>query len=126
MAKRLLLLCFTFFFLLMNAGIPVYAHYCGKMLTSTDFQSKKCCCGTSEKPMKGCCKDEAKLIKVENDFLKSQHEFKAPTLSVQFALCYVVTSLTALANADQQSVYFNSSPPNLPVERYVLHQNFRI
>ncbi|WP_042479758.1 HYC_CC_PP family protein [Solitalea canadensis] len=128
MTKRVLILCFTFLFLLLNAGIPVYAHYCGKKVTSTDFQEqKKCCCNKpEEKPMKDCCKDEAKLVKVEDNFLKIHHEFKAPLLSVHFAISFVITSLGILTDANEQSVYLNTSPPDLPVARFILLQNFRI
>ncbi|MCO4292282.1 hypothetical protein NF867_05335 [Solitalea sp. MAHUQ-68] len=128
MTKRLLIVCFTFFFLLMNAGVPVYAHYCGKVLTSTDFHlPKKCSCTKSgEEPMKDCCKDEAKVIKVQDDFLKSQHQLKIPVLSIHFALSYVAVFLHAPIEIEKASLSADTSPPDLPVERFILHHNFRI
>lgn len=76
--------------------------------------------------MKDCCKDEAKLVKVEDNFLKIQHEFKAPLLSVHFAISFVITSLGILSDTDSQSAFLNASPPDLPVARFILLQNFRI
>lgn len=83
------MIIFLALFLLFNSvGISVYAHYCGEDLQNTSLiveAEKSCCSDESEEEPMGCCNDEHKLIKIEDEFLKVEHlEINVPDFTTNF------------------------------------------
>jgi hypothetical protein len=80
--KKLVVIILLFVYSLETVGFTVHYHYCMNDLVGWDYtkkDNKKCVkCGMSEsKTKKGCCKDEAKQLKLDTDHQKSTitHEF---------------------------------------------------
>jgi len=65
--KRLGLLLFTAFFLMVSLGVSLNLHYCGGKLASIsiDLPGDKCCCG--DKDMKNCCSDASVSMAMDVD-----------------------------------------------------------
>ena len=72
--KKILLTILTFFYLMLSTGFSVELHYCMGKFSGINFtcnQNRKCQkCGMTEKK-EGCCKDEIKFFKLEDNFKNS-------------------------------------------------------
>lgn len=139
--KKFLVTILAFVYLSSTIGATINMHYCMDKLVAWGLgdgttKSKACpYCGMAKtnedkhcgKESKGCCKDEQKIVKLENDqkiseasfqFLQIPSEAITP-FSVDYSLEYV-SSLT-------EEYPLTNAPPRLgatPV--YVLNCNFRI
>jgi hypothetical protein len=74
-----------FVFMLMSCGVVINSHYCMNKLDSTDFYSSaaEVCgkCGMHIDDASGCCRDEVKIIKLEDDQkVTAQTTFEIPTI----------------------------------------------
>ena len=74
-----------FVYLLMSCGVIINSHYCMNKLDSTGFFSEaaEVCgkCGMHINDSSGCCRDEVKVIKLDDDHkVTVQNVFSLPTL----------------------------------------------
>ncbi len=75
--KKILILLFSFFYLVLTSGMILNFHYCGGKIKSISLFSSSDevgCCGSKMKS-KNCCKDKTAYVKVKdnhnsNPFLK--------------------------------------------------------
>lgn len=69
--KKLVVLILSLIYLTSSVGATVHLHYCMDKLIgwSLSGTSEKKCdkCGMEKKDSKGCCKDENKQVKLQND-----------------------------------------------------------
>ena len=118
-------------YLLLTIGVSVNYHYCMNRLDSTQIfagPSKLCGnCGMHTEKSNGCCRDEVKVVKVEND--------QKPTAEINFAnplpdLVAQAPSLfisTLFVNINRSESYSDTSPPD-PADQdtYLKNCVFRI
>ena len=114
--KRFVLIIISFFYLVISSGMIVNLHYCMNRFTSADFnpvnQKKKCdVCGMDKTKSHGCCHDEIKLVKLQDD------QNKASYSSFDFATFQSIATIPSLFiaasfyNADKINDFPDHSPP---------------
>lgn len=83
--KKVLLISFAFFYLILASGVFMNFHYCGGSVKKVSFyhvSDEEGCCGSEEKDS-GCCSDKAAFIKVKDN----HHSFGAVKLNPNFLKC---------------------------------------
>ncbi len=123
----ILLICY----LAVTSGVIINFHYCMNRLASAKLYEQKSneCgkCGMHTEDSDGCCHDEVKIIKMDDD----QH--------VGFGFSYSLPSIDALSHETSEFIiasfynvpllrhYQNHSPPNLSAQdTYLQNSVFRI
>ena len=116
-----------------TVGATVHLHFCMNKFISLNFtetENKTCGkCGMKESPTKkGCCKDEVKQLKIDNDYQKSTAEsfiniFQVPTLKYTPSL---LEFNAVVFNLDANAIQY--PPPLLPSiqKRTILYCTYRI
>ena len=116
-----------------TVGATVHVHYCMDKIIGWDLsqtESRTCGkCGMKESATKkGCCKDEVKQLKVDNDHQKSTVTFLPNIFSVPALKLYPSLSEfnNVALNIDAKTNYY--SPPLLPFiqKRTILYCTYRI
>ena len=123
----ILLVCYF----VVTSGVVVNSHYCMNRLASTElfvFKGDKCGkCGMNIHKSHGCCHDEVKVVKMQND--------QQPTISLAFylpsldAAPAVISDFisTSYYNVPVDRPYHNHSPPLLTEQdTYLRNRVFRI
>jgi hypothetical protein len=104
----ILLLCYLAF----SSGVIINSHYCMNKLASTQLFStgtKECGkCGMHIDDSHGCCRDEVKVVKMEDD------------QKVAAALAFDIQALTPLAQLPSEFIV--TSFYNVPLEAYTSFQ----
>lgn len=104
----ILLLCYLAF----STGVIINSHYCMNQLASTQLfatESKECgICGMHINDSHGCCHDEVKMVKMEDD--------QKVTAGISFNL----EMLTAPAQLPSE--FIATSFYNVPLQGYIPHQ----
>ena len=129
--KKALLAILLVSYLAVSSGIVVNFHYCMNRLASTEWfamESKQCGeCGMNMQKSHGCCHDEVKVVKMEDDQkITSSVSFDLPTLDMpaQIPSEFISTSFyncNVTANPD------NHPPPLLSdQDTYIANCVFRI
>ena len=116
-----------------TVGATVHVHYCMDKVIGWDLSQKesRTCgkCGMKESATKkGCCKDEVKQLKIDNDYQKSIVSFLPKILSVPAIKFYpsLLEFNNVVFNNDVKTKYY--SPPLLPFtqKRTILYCTYRI
>lgn len=121
------LLCY----LVVTCGVIINSHYCMNRLASIHLfeTSVDVCgrCGMDTHESNGCCRDEVKVVKLEQDQNKTTIAvFDLPSLEpiVSVPSDFIATSFY---NIDEQRHFHNHSPPLLSAQDTYLQINvFRI
>jgi len=132
MKKTILLLSFLCYFAV-TSGVVINFHYCMKRLASVHLyetaadECGRCGMSTHEYEATGCCRDEVKLVKLEQDqnklFVTS---YDIPALE-PVAVIPSVFIVAALKNSNQRRHFHNHSPPLLSEQdTYLCNGVFRI
>ncbi|MBN8674599.1 MAG: hypothetical protein J0L56_10720 [Chitinophagales bacterium] len=129
--KKTVVAILAIYYLTVTCGVTVNLHYCMKRLASVDwFGSKadKCGrCGMDMHKSSKCCHDEFKVVKLNEDHLKSpvaEFVFSADQ-PVVLAHSFFITSF--LFNTDIENHYDQHPPPLLSAQdSYLQHNVFRI
>ena len=118
-------------YLAVSCGVVINSHYCMHRLASTKLfvSAKTVCgkCGMHNKKSNGCCHDEVKLVKLQQD----QNKVPITSYDIPFmeAVVTVPSSFIAAAtyNIDEKSHFHNHSPPLISAQDTYLQINvFRI
>lgn len=129
--KKLVVITLLICYLAVSAGVIVNFHYCMDRLASAKLyeqKSKKCGqCGMHTEDSNGCCRDEVKVVKMDDD------------QQVNFGFSYSLPSLDALSHETSEFIiasfynvpllrhYQNHSPPLLSAQdSYLQNSVFRI
>ena len=129
--KKALATISLFVYLLVTCGVIVNFHYCMNRLDSLQLYSAQdeVCgkCGMHIDDASGCCRDEVKIIKLEED--QKVHNGLVFSLAPlgppeQFTSLYLLTSLI---NFPGSRHFLNHSPPLLDdSDSYIANRVFRI
>lgn len=129
--KKFLATILLFVYLVFSCGVVINFHYCMDRLASTSIfggESKYCGkCGMHADDSDGCCRDEVKVVKLDQD------QQKAQTLDLVFtapqAMHLVLSDFICqpFQNANPTGHYHNHSPPLLTKQdTYLQNGVFRI
>jgi hypothetical protein len=127
--KKLLASITLVCYLALTCGVVVNFHYCMDRLASTQFfggESKICeKCGMHKDP-NGCCQDEVKVVKIQDDQQSTDaiSSLIAPKLLQAFVSVF---SIISIPSPDVFRDWQNHSPPLLAEEDiYLQNRVFRI
>jgi|SRR5882724_4771809 len=101
-------------YLAVSTGMVVNFHYCMNRLASVHvFETKNNICGKCGMKMHkshGCCRDEVKVFKIQDDQNKAQvvHQMQAPDAVVNIPSSFIITSFY---NNNESSYQVDHSPP---------------
>ena len=118
-------------YLTVSCGVVISFHYCMNRLASTQMfaAEKKACgkCGMHTKKSKGCCHDEVKVVKLQQDQNTiSGFTYKLPSIEATLIIPSEFIS-ASFYNIDEQKHFHNHSPPLLSAQDTYLQINvFRI
>jgi hypothetical protein len=129
--KKASVFILALFYFAISSGMIVNLHYCMNRFSSADigFVSKDECgiCGMDKSKSHGCCHDEIKLVKLQDDQNKTaQVAFDFASVQSIAVLPSIFIS-TSFYNADKVSREAEHSPPLLtPQDIQVKNCVFRI
>lgn len=116
-----------------SSGVIVNMHYCMNRFASADFgfaASQKECgkCGMHKDKSQGCCHDEVKLVKIEDDQNKSMQMAFDFTSVKTVATIPSVFIATSFYNDNKEGSYHTDHSPPIPNEQdtYLWNNVFRI
>lgn len=129
---------FTIFLLLLlyvtvSSGFTVHLHYCmGELVESNLSHSHESTCGgcgmeKDDPSADGCCKDEHKLLKVDQDKKLAELAAKQKLMNAdQDQLFSVVAAECITVTAVVQLPFSNAPPQQVVVPHYLFYRNLRI
>jgi hypothetical protein len=120
-----------FFYLLVSCGVVVNFHYCMDRLASVQFfkaESKICGkCGMDSDDAEGCCRDEIKVIRMQEDQqqnLQLAFVLQLPDVPINIPSAFIDEPFY---NVDEARHWHNHSPPLLAAQdTYLRNCVFRI
>ncbi|MGZ8559757.1 MAG: HYC_CC_PP family protein [Chitinophagaceae bacterium] len=129
--KKIIFSIVLFSYLAVSSGVIISFHYCMNRLASTQLfaaESKQCGkCGMQTKDSNGCCRDEVKMVKMEDDQkLTASFTFELPAL---YAVYHLPSDFitASLYNIPATRHFLNHSPPLLSSQdTYLQNSVFRI
>jgi len=132
MKKTIALISFLCYFAV-TSGVVINFHYCMKKLASvhlfesTADECSVCGMDTHEFKASGCCRDEVKLVKLEQDQNKlTLASYDIPSIE-PVAIVPSEFIVTPFTNVDEQRHFHNHFPPLLSAQDTYLQNNvFRI
>jgi hypothetical protein len=132
MKKSIALLSFLCYFAV-TSGVVINFHYCMKRLASVHLfetaadQCERCGMDTHEYEANGCCRDEVKLVKLEQDQNKlAVAVYDIPALEL-ISITPSEFIVALVKNESGQRHFHNHSPPLLSEQDTYLQNNvFRI
>jgi hypothetical protein len=128
--KKLLASVLLLAYITATCGVVVNFHYCMEKLASTSLFSgdSKVCgkCGMHSDASNGCCRDESKIVKMEQDQVKASFadlQIKAPEAQAPNYVGF--SAIQPIQTEDHSWTYY--SPPLLSFQdSYLQNRVFRI
>ena len=116
--KKISVIIVTFLYFAISSGMIVNLHYCMNSFSSADFNpvtSKKACdiCGMDKEKSHGCCHDEVKLVKLQDDQNKTSQVSYDITSFQSIAVIPSRFIAASFYNADEINDRPDHSPPLL-------------
>ena len=132
MMKRIFIAILATIYLSTSIGATVQLHYCmGRMvkLTLRHNNNPKCNrCGMEKKAgsAKGCCRDEFKHIKIDNDQKPSENYIQLNATATEIILIDPDYSILFPLSSCRSFTQINAPPPLSDISLNILHCVFRI
>jgi len=127
--KKLFLFCFSLLFIAASSGASINIHYCRGKVSAVSLSilpTPSCGCG-KKATKKACCKNETKLVKMQDDARQPEfvndHSFKPV---VALPLQYLPVIVPVETNANSHSLYVTDPPDDASVPLYLRHRVFRL
>src|ERR1051326_5979903 len=114
--KKVLASISVLIYFTMTCGVIVNLHYCMGRVQSFELYGaeKKVCdvCGMSLKNTHGCCKEEVKILKIQDDQNKAHASYSIKSIDVPAIITpdFIVASIYDI---ERTSDFNNHSPPLL-------------
>jgi hypothetical protein len=129
--KKITVIILMVCYLAVTAGVVINFHYCMDRLASAKLfekKAKKCGkCGMHTENSNGCCRDEVKIVKMEEDQqVTVEFSYSLPTVE---ALTHETSDfiIASFYNVPVTRHYQNHSPPLLSAQdTYLQNSVFRI
>ena len=128
--KKILAFIWLVIYMVVSSGFAVSTHYCMDEKQSVELgtSKKEVCdiCGMHKSKSKGCCRDEVKVIKLQQDTQLAK--IQMPSLALDVPMLAVPLYLASpFYNFTQTTSYTAFEPPPLPgCALYVANCVFRI
>jgi hypothetical protein len=130
--KKAFIIILTVLYFAVSSGMIVNLHYCMNRFASADFSlvsGKTQCdkCGMHKTKSQGCCHDEVKLVKMQDD--QNMASFISFDLSGFQALAVMPSQfiVTSFYNGDETNHHKEHSPPLLSrQDTYLQNRVFKI
>ena len=127
--KKFLIAILAIVYLTVSSGVAMTIHYCKGKISSVDLltHSDKCGkCGMKNKDKNGCCKDEFKIVK-----LNDSQKLITNDINIFTPVAIVDNSKSIfdsiLPSSEISSIYNNHSPPiSQGISLCILNSVFRI
>lgn len=120
-------------YLATTTGATVHLHYCmDKLVEQNLWHSEKepcskCGMEKSQQTDKGCCKDEHKRVKVENDHYTSDIAFQAMQLAaIALPVSFIEIPQIAFSSITEENPTGNAPPRSSSIALYKRNGVFRI
>lgn len=129
--KKIVVAIFAFLYLGVSTGATVHLHYCmGELVNWGLWQdtSKKCGkCGMEKDKKNGCCKDEHKQFKIENDQKTAKPPFQIiQLLSVAAPPSFIEISVNNLPSVTEENSLNHAPSRSSGIAVYIRNRFFRI
>jgi hypothetical protein len=131
--KRLTIFLLLLLYVTVSSGFTVHLHYCmGELVESNLTHSDETTCGgcgmeKDSSSNDGCCKDEHKQVKVDQDKKLAEIAAKAKqTVSEHTVLFAFIAAESNLFETVRSLPFSNAPPRQLVVPHYLFQRNFRI
>ncbi len=127
--KKAIAVILLIFYFAFSSGVVINLHYCMNQLDSSKLGAAKSdiCgkCGMHTEDSNGCCHDEVKLIKIQDDqkVASVEFQFPAPDTFVEKNNLFVFVSGIEI---EKKSEFTNHSPPLSKQDTYLQNCVFRI
>ena len=116
--RKITVIAIALIYFAVSSGIIVNLHYCMDRFASADFSlsalKNKCeSCGMHKTASQGCCHDEVKLVKLQDDqqnTIQASTVFSTPLLPATIPSVFIVTSF---CNGDETRHRLDHLPPLL-------------
>jgi len=131
--KRILLIILAVFYVGVSNGATVYFHYCMGELVQLGLSAskKKSCdfCGMppQEAKDKSCCKNETKLVKVDDSqkMAQSHFQFEQAPVIIPNPISWLIRDISIPRQANKTALS-NAPPEGLPVPVFIRNCTFLI
>ncbi|MFN7117292.1 MAG: HYC_CC_PP family protein [Saprospiraceae bacterium] len=127
MPKRFFILLYTLLFALLQLGVTVEVHHCGKRTSykvlGIDI-GKDCPCPTDHhhEHHRGCCHDEAVVLKADTDET-TIHHFYLSNIIIAAAPAELIINFNNITSAEQAaSPFIADSPPGNTGKIFLRHR----
>lgn len=131
--KKFIVAILSFLYLATSTGATVQLHYCMDKLVGWDINAElshkcsKCGMEKSSPNKKGCCKDEQKQVKLQNDQKLTEASINLMLLSSQAAPAgFNAFASEPLLSITHKFPVSHAPPRKGVVETYLMNCNFRI
>ena len=126
--QKLAFTILTVFYLSFTSGLIINSHYCMDKLSSLELFGKKsetCSkCGMSNDETNGCCHDDTKVVKLQDDHFASYYFYKLKSITPVITQTPVTASNTFPINYSFN--HFDYIPPDSKQPVYLVNKVFRI
>ena len=124
--KKITVAILAIVYLAVSSGVAVTVHYCMGKIASVDINHTSDKCGKCGMKTKGgCCKDEFKIVKLEDS-----HKLISNDIKIYSPIAVIDNSKslldTRIFSSQIRSDYNNHSPPGSGIALNILHCVFRI
>lgn len=131
--KRILLIILAVFYVGVSNGATVYFHYCmGELVKLGITESKQDSCDFCGMPPqeageKSCCKDETKLIKVDDSqkMAQSHIQFEQAPVIIPNNIPWLIRDISIPLQSNKAALS-NAPPEGPPVPVFIRNCTFRI
>ena len=130
--KKLVVILLLFVYGVTTVGATVHLHFCMNKFVGWDFsenENRTCSkCGMKDVAIKkGCCKDEHKQLKIDNDHQKSTVTFLTNELAAPIILSILPIHTFAILGQKLHLATYNLPPHTPPIQRlHILYCTYLI
>lgn len=128
--KQLMTIIIALSYLLFASGFTINVHYCMNKVDRISIghpSNKKCGkCGMHTEESKGCCKDDTKTFKIDDNHKSSIFHFTYWNTAIDIPITHYAFYDAGLLLHSSIIYYNDTSPPLINKDRCVQYCNFRI
>jgi hypothetical protein len=129
--KKIIISILAVFYLCSSTGATVHLHYCMDKLIGWSLKHSKgnrcSTCGMSKKQKgKGCCKDEYKQLKLQNDQKTAVSYQSIQLSSVAILTNFFITPSANLPSLAEENPLSHAPPGSKSIPLYIRNNVFRI
>ncbi|MBN2273266.1 MAG: hypothetical protein JXR41_12720 [Bacteroidales bacterium] len=120
--KRIILILFSFFYLVALTGFPLTVHYCHGSIESVQVFSpeKECCCDYNEMS-ENCCRNVHYWLKAGTDEQLSSPSLYPPVCYAMLAMDWQLNDYNISSETKLSETLFYDIPPPQPAPKWLMN-----